>query len=107
MSNEKSNDDWKSITVTLPVRYWVTVLGVLDPFIQNKIVPQLQDLQKRGTSPDEIPDVAKAVLTGPLFARGEIVKVLHEAGVVTPEANAKVGTDALMTLAKKFQNRRN
>lgn len=107
MSNDKNNDDWKPITVTLPIRYWIAVLGVLDPFIQDKIAPQLKDLQKRGAQVDDVPDVMKAVLMGPLFARGEIVKVLHEAGIVTPEADARVGTDALMKLAKKFLNRNN
>jgi hypothetical protein len=102
MKTQQDELDWRPLSVVLPVRYWITVLGILDPFISSKVGPILRDLQKKGAKPSDVPDTLKTITMGPLFARGEIVKVLTEAGVMKPEANDRHGTDALMEMAKKF-----
>jgi hypothetical protein len=104
----KQNDDWKPISISLPVRYWITVLGLAEVFIQQKVTPQVEDLRKRGSKLDDIPDEMKAVLMGPVFARGAIIDALCDAGVMKPDAKAKLGTDKLMQMAKKYydQNRK-
>ena len=106
MSNPK--DDWKPIAISLPVRYWITVLGLTENFVQQKVTPQVEALRKRGSKLDDIPDEMKAVLMGPVFARGAIIDALCDAGVMKPEAKAKMGTDKLMEMAKKYydQNRK-
>src|SRR5260221_8942740 len=106
MSNQK--DDWKPIAISLPVRYWITVLGLMENFVQQKITPQVETLQNRGSKLDDIPDEMKAVLMGPVFARGAIIDALCDAGVMKPEAKDKMGTDKLMVMAKKYydQNRK-
>ena len=45
---------------------------------------------------------------GPVFARGAIIDALCDAGVLKPEAKAKLGTDKLLEMAKKYydQNRK-
>jgi hypothetical protein len=104
----KQNDDWKSIAISLPARYWITVLGLTENFVQQKISPQIEDLRKRGQKLDDIPDEMKAVLMGPVFARGAIIDALCDAGVMKPEAKAKLGTDKLLAMARKYydQNRK-
>ena len=97
---------WKPITVTLPARYWIAVLALVDRGVSEAVAPQLEALRKQGKQPKDLTDEQGAVLMGPVFARGEIVKMLHEAGVMTPEANMEFGTDALMALVKRMQNER-
>jgi hypothetical protein len=100
---QPKNEDWKPIPVELPARYWITVLALVDDYVQKTVAPQLRDLQSRGAKVDDIPEVTRTTIMGPLFARGAMVKALHQAGIMTPEANARVGIDALMDLAKKYQ----
>jgi hypothetical protein len=95
-------DDWKPIRVELAGRQWITVLAMLDGFVQTKLGPQLRDLQKHRAKPSDVPEHMKTVLTGPLIARSVIVKALHEAGIMTPEANEKFGIDQLMKLAQQY-----
>lgn len=104
----KQTDDWKPISISLPVRYWITVLGLTENFVQQKATPQIEALRKRGSQLDDIPDEMKAVLMGPVFARGAIIDALCDAGVMKPEVKAKMGTDKLMEMAKKYydQNRK-
>lgn len=97
-------DDWRPIAVTLPARYWITVLALVDRGATETIAPKLKALREQGTQPKQLPDDLKAALMGPVFARAEIVKTLHAAGIMTPEANLGFGTDALMTLVRRFQN---
>jgi hypothetical protein len=104
----KPNDDWKPISISLPARYWITVLGLTENFVQQKVTPQIEDLRKRGSKLDDVPDEMKAILMGPVFARGVIIDALCEAGIMKPEVKAKMGTDKLMEMAKKYydQNRK-
>lgn len=78
----------------------------MDAGVQEISAPRMEELKKQGVRIDELPDHTKAVLSGPIFARGAIVKALHEAGIMTAEANFQHGTDALMALIKRFQNER-
>lgn len=98
-------DDWKPLTVSLPVRYWIAVLALTEGFIEKTAKPKLEEFQKRGMKPDDLPDAIKAALLGPVFARGAIIDVLCDAGVMRPEAKAKMGTDKLMEMAKKYYDR--
>ena len=104
----KQNDDWKSISISLPVRYWITVLGLTDGFIGEKVKPKLEELKKRGAKLDDVPDPVKVVLMGPVFARGAIIDALVETGAMKPEAKTQLGTDTLLAMAKKYhdQNRK-
>jgi len=104
----EQNNDWKSISISLPVRYWITVLGLTDGFIGDKVKPKFEELKKSGKKLDDIPDPLKAVLMGPVFARGAIIDALVEAKVMKPEAKDTMGTDVLLAMAKKYydQNRK-
>ena len=95
------------IKVELAGRQWITVLAILDHFVQTKLVPQFQDLQKRRARPGDVPEHIRTALTGPLIARGVIVKALHEAGIMTPEANQELGIDRLMKPAQQYLDRGN
>ena len=105
MSAQKT-DGGKPITVSLPARYWIAVLAMLDRGVRETVAPQLNELKKKGVAPKDLSPELKSALMGPVFARGEIVKTLHEAGVMTAEANFEFGTDALMALVKRYQNER-
>jgi hypothetical protein len=91
---------------SLPARYWIPILGLMENFIQQKITPQIEDLRKRGSKLDDIPDEMKVILMGPVFAHGAIIDALCDAGVMKPEAKAKMGTDKLMEMARKYYNQR-
>lgn len=100
------SSDWKQISVSLPARYWVAVLALVDAGVREISAPQLEALKKRGAKLEEVSDPLKAVVSGPIFARAAIVKALHEGGIMTTEANFQHGTDALVALIKRFQNER-
>jgi hypothetical protein len=102
----ENSTDWNAISVTLPARYWIVVLGLVDFGVRQNVAPKLDELRKQGIQPSQLPDELKAALMGPVFARGEIVKTLHQAGVMTPEANLEFGSDALTALIRRFQNER-
>jgi hypothetical protein len=106
MSEKK--DDWDQISISLPVRYWVSMFSLTDQFIGANIKPKFEELRKRGTKPDEIPDPLRAALLGPVFARGAMVDALVDAGVMKPEVKEKMGDDILMEMARKYyeQNRK-
>lgn len=103
MSDDKT-DDWNPIAVTLPARYWITVLALVDVGVRETVAPKLEELRRQGANPKQLPDELKAALMGPIFARGEIVKTLHQAGIMTAEANLEFGTDALTALVRRFQS---
>ena len=105
--DDKNNPDWKPIPVSLPVRYWIAVLACVDYQIQHFVKPKLEELRAQKRKPEDLPDEVQAALMGPLFARGEIIKVLHEAGVITPEANKAMGTDSLLEMARRYNRRKN
>lgn len=46
-----SKDDFKPMAVTLPARYWVTVLALVAEGIQKTIAPQLKELQNEQGGP--------------------------------------------------------
>lgn len=104
--NEEKADDWNPISVTLPARYWITVLALVDRGVTETIAPRLEELKKQGAQPSQLSPELRAALMGPVFARGEIVKTLHKAGIITPEANLEFGTNALMALIRRMQNER-
>ena len=102
MADEK-NRDWEPVAVTLPARYWISVLALVDSGVRETIAPKLEEFRRQGKNPKDLSDEFKAALMGPIFARGEIVKTLHRAGIMTAEANLQFGTDALMALVRRFQ----
>ena len=67
------NDDWRPIAVTLPARYRITVLALVDRGVAETIAPKLKALREQGAQPKQLPDELTAALMGPVFARGEIV----------------------------------
>lgn len=103
MKGDRSND-WEPVSVSLPGRYWITILALVDTAVREISAPQLEELKKQGKKMEDVSDEMRAALSGPIFARGAIVKALHEAGIMTAEANFQHGTDALMALIKRLHN---
>ena len=99
-------DDGKPIAVSLPARSWNAVLALADQFIQKTAKPKLEEFQKRGAGPDDMPDEIKAALMGPIFARSAISDVLCDAGFMKSEAKAALGADKLAQMAKTYYDRR-
>lgn len=106
MSKEEPKDR-KVVQVELADAQWVVVLAILDGFIKDRLEPKLEKLRKLGTLPSDISPENRTALAGPLIARGVIVKALHEAGVMKPEANDALGIDALMKRAQKYLDGQN
>jgi len=96
------SDPEREISIPLPEKYWVIVLAMLEDYVQRAAIPKLEALQKSGKDYRKLPPEEITSLVGPILARGIIVKQLSEAGVMTPEANEKVGIDKFTAMAEKF-----
>ncbi|HVU23629.1 MAG TPA: hypothetical protein VHE13_05840 [Opitutus sp.] len=102
--SEPGADDRKPVQVSLPVRHWIVVLALVEAAVHDKIMPEWDQLRKRGATADDLPESERTALTGPIFARAAIVKALHAAGIMTAEANMLHGSDALNALIRRYQN---
>jgi hypothetical protein len=93
-----TNDDpeQKPIAISLVPRHWVLVLGCLNEFIHTKVGPRIDKLREQGADPNTVPSAERTVLAGSVIAQGIIIKELTAHGVITKEANDKLGVDALM-----------
>jgi len=106
LSGKGNSDDL--ISVELPDRYWVIVLGVLSqhiPMVKTKI----NELRELGFTPDnvkEIPPELRTALMGTLFSYGAIIDVLVERGVLKPEA-AKMGAKATIETTNRIMAEQN
>lgn len=106
MSAPQPNDR-TPVAISLPARYWITVLALVDLGIQSTILPEWEALKKRGAHANDLSDEQRIALSGPIFARAAIVTALHQAGVMTPEANLQHGSDALRAMLRRFENDQN
>jgi hypothetical protein len=98
MSTSEASEQ-KDISVTLPDRHWVVILALLQDYIDGTSMPRLEELKEKGIDPETLSREEITALTGPLLARGLIVKELVNHGVMKPEVADHL--DELMELAKK------
>jgi hypothetical protein len=103
-------DENPMIQIALTAKHWVVLLAILNQTISNKIAPAVQKLRERGTTPDdvittlkELDDAQTTALAGPLIIQGIIVKELVARGIMTPDADEKIGIDRLMNFAEEFR----
>jgi hypothetical protein len=93
-----TNDDpeQKPVAISLVPRQWVVVLACLNEFIHTKVGPRIDKLREQGADPKAVSSAERTVLAGSVIAQGLIIKELAAHGVMTEEANDKLGIDALM-----------
>lgn len=92
----KDETEEEPIAISLPPRQWVVILGCLNDFIHTKVGPRIEKLREQGLDPKAVSSADRTVLAGSVIAQGIIIKELTAHGVMTEEANDKLGVDALM-----------
>src|SRR5829696_3651577 len=100
MNKKREPYEEQMVRIAFPERYWVVLLGLLDEFITKKVKPEMESLRKKGVTLEDVDETQSAILAGPIMIRGQIIKELSARGVVKPEANWKVGIDALLAKAE-------
>lgn len=104
-SDESSNEPKKSkdpeISITLSSKYWTLVLAGLDPLVTSSM-ERLEELKLEGINPEDLSDVQRTVLAGPLITRGIIIEELAKEGVVNQDAQKKYGIETIKQKAKEF-----
>lgn len=93
------------IAIKLAPRHWALILKILNDFIQTKVMPRAKELQRRGVDPSTISEAESTILAGSLIAQGLIVKELAAHGVMTKEADDKLGIDALTRHLEESERR--
>jgi hypothetical protein len=101
MKADEKSDDWKTVSVELPVRYWIVALGAIDSLVTEHLPKLIK--QHSGVDPTttQMPDAVKAVIGGALSSRAAIVSALTKAGAMTPGAEKKFGLSALGAMGEK------
>ena len=92
------SEDWKPLSVELPARYWIVVLGAIEAFREGHLTPLIKRHKGKDPKTGGIPDAEKAIIAGTLSSRAEIVTALVKAGVMKPEAEKDFGTTFLQQL---------
>jgi hypothetical protein len=120
LDNTASKSDLESITVTiakllekktryngltsveLPDKYWVVLLGALEPTMET-VTKKIEELKAEGYSLDNLDGIPEELVTsiiGMLIGRGSIVDALVTNGVMRPEAS-KLGAKHIMQSTNK------
>lgn len=95
-----TKDGEKLIAITFPERHWVVVLKAINELniIAQKRIGELRD---RGiTDVNTLTLAEQTALAGPVIIQGVIVKELAAHGVMTPEANERMGIDKVLNTAQ-------
>ncbi len=77
-------------------------MAMVEAGVQDKILPEWESFRKRSKKAGDLTDAQRMALTAPIFARAALVTALHEAGIVTPEANFQHGAGALHALMQRL-----
>ena len=62
------------------------------PFARQAI----EDLRQKGVNPADLSEVEIGAMAAPFLVRGVLVKELSAHGVMSPEANEKMGIDTIL-----------
>ncbi|MBI2513511.1 MAG: hypothetical protein HYV96_16200 [Opitutae bacterium] len=101
MKPKTENQEWDTVSVELPVRYWVVALGAIDGFVKQTVQPLIAEARKKGLSEKEMPIEHRTIVAGGLSSRAAIVSALVKAGAMTPQSEESTGLSSL----KKMQER--
>jgi hypothetical protein len=93
--NPKTDHDL--ISIELPVKYWIVVMGALEPLVKTVEI-QLKELKTQKDpqeSLNELPNETISALTGVIISRGTIIDALVAKGIMRPQAG-RMGVKHLM-----------
>ncbi len=102
-------DEYRLISVHLPPKYWVVVLGVMNNFLDGELRKLIKDTKEKYKTEDQVPAEIRTIIAGAHAAHSTIVTALHNTGEMTAEANAGAGLPAFKRLideGKKVRERR-
>ncbi len=91
-TSSATEDEEVNVTVTMPAVLWTMVLGILEP----TVIETAKQLAGRRFDMAGLSEEQIFVLTSPGYARGLIVDAMAAAEQMTPEAKAKVGSEAYL-----------
>src|SRR5437867_3469120 len=95
MSEQAVDAGDEPISIPLHQKHWVVVLAALEQ-VNELAAKKVEELKKQGIDHSTLPAPMVTALAAPLIVRGIIVKELTARGVMTPEANARLGIDRIM-----------
>lgn len=101
MKSKSENQEWDTVRVESPVRFWVVALGAIDGFVKQSVQPLIAEARKKGLTEKQMPIEHRTIVAGALSARAAIVSALVKAGAITPESEQAAG----LSLLKKMQER--
>ncbi len=93
VEDEEQEKDFEPVSITLPERYWVVVLGLLDKAVAEIVDPRVQELRRQGASVKDLGPGDSGVLVGIVTARAQVVDKLLERGVLREEVRDKLGLE--------------
>src|SRR5438132_9110951 len=104
MSKEsKDKHEEQTIRIALSERHWVALLAMVEGYIRQTAIPEIEKLKKKGIRLEDIDDTQATALAGPLIIRGIIVKELAASGVMKPEADERMGIDTILEGTEEFK----
>jgi len=87
-----------SISMAFSHEYWVMILASINESAKGAL-SMINELRDSGTKQEDLTELDRRALAGPIIIQSKIVDELHKVGVVTDEAAEKGGFKSLM---KKF-----
>lgn len=101
MKSKTDHQEWESVSIELPVRYWIVALGAVDGFFKQSVMPLIKEARAKGISEKEMPMEQRNIVAGTLSARAAIVSALVKAGAMKADSEETAG----LTFLKQMQVR--
>lgn len=94
-------EGFEPITITLPERYWIVLLTVIEGEIENDVAPRMQEAQKMRMKVEDLAEGERALIVGLMTARAQIVDTLVENGVMLESVREKIGLDRYYSIVSE------
>lgn len=106
---DDTDDGEQLLSLSLPERHWVVVLGALEPFVRKNVeyIRLLSGGKKvTATSADQLvsrlPEQFRTALAGPIIIRSVLIDLLVDAGVIKERVKDEMGSSALLKMINGY-----
>jgi|SRR6267142_6475739 len=94
MAKSQKKDSDAPISIPLHPKHWVIVLAGVEGLVKDA-AKRVKELKAQKVDQSTLPHAMITALAAPTIVRGIITKALTEHGIMTPEANARLGIDKI------------
>jgi len=102
MAKPRKRPSDELISIPLHEKHWVIVLAGVEALVQDA-TRRIKELKAQGVDHSTLPEPMVTALAAPTIVRGILVKALTEHGLMTPEANARMGIDKINEAIQKYR----